>query len=461
MRVRVVAVLASLISAFASARGQGTTVRGVAFDSLRSAPLEGAFIRMTGARGPARTATSDARGDFSFDSVPPGAFTFSMLHAALDSLGFSGISTRVTVGGSPDATPFVTLAVPSFASLWHAACGGGPVPHDTGFVFGTVRDAERGTTLSGATVLVRWISIGVDSAAKRGAKPSVTEQAWGGEVRSDSAGGYTLCGVPSDATLRLFARKDSSSSGLLELLPRVGARVERRDLSLGPAIDSSLAKRGVVSGLVRDADGRPVTEARVITSGAEEVRTGVDGRFVLARVPIGTREIDVLAIGAQPVATAADVTMRDTAFVSVELRKIVELPAVVVTARTARQRMLAEFEERKALGIGHFLDSTRIAPFFNLQNAISFAMDPDAICPLWVDGIEFTTNKDIARELYTRSPLDIAVIETHRLDDPTLPPRYRYMPVSVTDPKLSRGSGCGNPFKIKQVVLVWTKNWLP
>ncbi len=461
MRVRVVAVLASLISAFASARGQGTTVRGVAFDSLRSAPLEGAFIRMTGARGPARTATSDARGGFSFDSVPPGAFTFSMLHAALDSLGFSGISTRVTVGGSPAATPFVTLAVPSFASLWHAACGGGPVPHDTGFVFGTVRDAERGRPLSGATVLVRWIAIGVDSAAERGAKRSVTEQAWGGEVRSDSAGGYTLCGVPSDATLRLFARKDSSSSGLLELLPRVGARVERRDLSLGPAIDSSLAKRGVVSGLVRDADGRPVAEARVITSGAEEVRTGVDGRFVLPRVPIGTREIEVLAIGAQPVATAADVTMRDTAFVSVELRKIVELPAVVVTARTARQRMLAEFEERKALGIGHFLDSTRIAPFFNLQNAISFAMDPDAICPLWVDGIEFTTNKDIARELYTRSPLDIAVIETHRLDDPTLPPRYRYMPVSVTDPRLSRGSGCGNPFKVKQVVLVWTKNWLP
>jgi hypothetical protein len=123
--------------------------------------------------------------------------------------------------------------------------------------------------------------------------------------------------------------------------------------------------------------------------------------------------------------------------------------------------MLAEFEERKALGIGHFIDSTRIAPFFNLQNAISFVMDADAICPLWVDGIEFTTNKDIARELYTRSPRDIAMIESHRGDDPTLPPRYRYMPRTVTDPKLSRGSGCGTPFKVKQVVLVWTKNWLP
>ena len=241
-----------------------------------------------------------------------------------------------------------------------------------GFVFGTVRDAERGAPLAGATVLVRWIAFGVDSGSERGAKPSVTEQAWGGEVRSDSTGGYTLCGVPSDATLRLFARKDSSSSGLLELLPRTGARVERRDLSLGPAIDSATTKRGVVSGLVRDADGRPVAEARVITSGAEEVRTGVDGRFVLPRVPIGTREIDVLAIGAQPVTAAADVTMRDTAF---------------VVGRTTEDRRAAggrrDGEDgasanaggvRGAEGARHRALSwtpTQIAPLHNLQNAIA------------------------------------------------------------------------------------------
>ena len=460
MRVRVVvAVLAAVVSAFVAARGQGVTVRGIAFDSLRSAPLEGAFIRMTGARGPARTATSDTRGEFAFDSVAPGTYAFSMLHAALDSLGFSGISTRVTVGQN-GSTPFVTLAVPSFGALWRAACGERAVPHDTGFVFGTIRDAERGTPLSGATVLVRWIAFGVDSST-RTAKPSLTEQAWGGEVRSDSAGSYTLCGVPSDARLRLLARKDSSSSGLVELLPRTGARVERRDLSLGPAAESATTNRGVVAGLVRDADGKPVADARVLTPGADEVRTGVDGRFALPNVPIGTREINVLAIGAQPVTADADVTMRDTAFVAVELRKIVELPAVVVTAKTARQRMLAEFEERKALGIGHFIDSTHIAPYHNLQNAVSIAVDPDAVCPLWVDGLEFTTNNDIARELYTRSPLDIAMMEVHRYDDPTLPPRYRYMPARTTDPRLSRGSGCGNPFKVHQVVLVWTKNWLP
>jgi hypothetical protein len=446
----VVAVVVGVFSAVASLRGQGVTVRGVAFDSLRSAPLEGAFVRMTGGRGPARTATSDARGEFVFDSVPPGTYAFSMLHAALDSLGFSGISTRATVGDNSVATPRVTLAVPSFESLWHAACGRGPAPRDTGFVFGTIRDAERGTPLAGATVLVRWIAFGVDSASNREAKPAIAAQAWGGEVRSDSAGGYTLCGVPSDATLRLLARKDSSSSGLVELLPRAGARIERHDLSLGPAVDSAMTKRGVVAGLVRDADGNPVADARVVASGTQEVRTSVDGRFVMPGIPIGTREINVLAIGAQPVGVDADVPLRDTAFVTVELRKIVELPAVVVTAKTARQRMLAELEERRALGLGHFMDSAQVAPLHNLQYATRMMLPADRPpCLLFVDGVAFTEQRDIASELYLRNPLSIATMEAHRGTDASLP--YRY--------KASGKRLCDGP--LAWVVLVWTKSWLP
>ncbi len=44
----------------------------------------------------------------------------------------------------------------------------------------------------------------------------------------------------------------------------------------------------------------------MITSGADEVRTGPDGRFALVNVPIGTREIEILGIGVQPIAAAAD-----------------------------------------------------------------------------------------------------------------------------------------------------------
>jgi hypothetical protein len=209
---------------------------------------------------------------------------------------------------------------------------------------------------------------------------------------------------------------------------------------LGPSVDSATTRRGVVAGLVRDADGRPVAEARVITSGAEDVRTGVDGRFVMPRVPIGTREINVLAIGAQPVTTAADVTMRDTAFVAVELRKIVELPAVVVTAKTARQRLLAEFEERKALRIGQFMDSTRVSQFRTIRDARNFLGEG---CSVYIDGVHYDS-RQAAIELYLRNPQGIAMIETHAHWDPSMPFLYR-------DPAAMK---CG-------VLLVWTKTWLP
>ena len=203
-------------------------VTGVAYDSLRGEPLRGGFITVAGVD---QSTSSDSLGVFHL-ALPPGSYTISILHSAFDSLGLSGASTKVLVRDGRDT---VHLSIPSFASLWRTACGGGAVPRDTGFVFGTVRAADRQTPLGGATVVVRWIALGIDSSAIKKTQPTVVEQAWGGEARSDSTGGYVLCGIPSDATLRVFARKDSLSSGLLELLPHDDhrPRVERRDFLVG------------------------------------------------------------------------------------------------------------------------------------------------------------------------------------------------------------------------------------
>jgi hypothetical protein len=200
-------------------------VTGIAYDSLRGEPLRAAFVTVAGV---GLSTTSDSTGVFHL-ALPPGAYTVSVLHAAFDSLGLSGASAKAVVRDGRDT---VRLSVPSFASLWRAACGAGAPPQDTGFAFGTVRDAERQTPLVGATVVVRWIAIGLDSSAMKKTQPTVVEQAWGGEARSDSTGGYVLCGVPSDATLRILGRKDSLSSGLLELLPRNDKRPRRTARSL-------------------------------------------------------------------------------------------------------------------------------------------------------------------------------------------------------------------------------------
>ena len=74
-------------------------------------------------------------------------------HPILDSIGLSGLSAHATVS---EATNEVKLAVPSFATLWRAACGNGTVPKDSGIVYGTIRDAARGTPVANAVVEIMW-----------------------------------------------------------------------------------------------------------------------------------------------------------------------------------------------------------------------------------------------------------------------------------------------------------------
>jgi hypothetical protein len=121
-----VLVAALLIGVGGAASGlqaqQRVTVTGFAFDSLHNVPLAGAFITI-GERS--RATTSDAKGKFTFDTLPPGTYTFSAQHAVFDSLGLSGTSTRAVV---TDGKAIVTVAVPSFATVWRALCGAIPVP---------------------------------------------------------------------------------------------------------------------------------------------------------------------------------------------------------------------------------------------------------------------------------------------------------------------------------------------
>src|SRR5215475_8877917 len=100
------------VPTFAFAQARPVTVNGIAYDSLRSVPLGDAFVALSGAGG-SRNASSDSRGRFHFDSVTPGAYTLSMQHAALESIGFPGVTTRVVVS---DGAGELTIAIPSFAA---------------------------------------------------------------------------------------------------------------------------------------------------------------------------------------------------------------------------------------------------------------------------------------------------------------------------------------------------------
>lgn len=333
------------------AAARAVTVRGVAFDSLHNVPLANAFVILTER---SRTTTSDDKGRFVFEAVPPGTYHLSMQHAIFDTLGLSGASARVTV--TDGKTP-VVLAVPAFASFWNLACRGMPVPTaDTGFVYGTVRDARAQQPVAQATVRLSWLdlmNLGTKTAS------NVTQRRWTSEAQADLQGGYTVCGVPTDLPLQLRANYLGNATGELALAASAD-RVRRRDLIVPGRTAADSALRGVVSGGVVDAGGRPVGDVRVILENVREVRTDAGGRFLLRDVPTGSHQLEFASVGMTPVTSDVDILAADTTFVSATLRAVTNLQAMSILGAGTRGRAVRRFEERRQQGFGAYMDSTAI-----------------------------------------------------------------------------------------------------
>jgi len=353
LRLALALVAASSLSSALAAQTSTVQVRGVAFDSVRGVPLPGAVITMA---GDSRTVRADNRGRFTFDSVTTGPHAFSAQHAALDSLGFSGITTRATVS---DGRAEIRIAGPSFATLWRSVCGTNRIPKDSGFVYGTVRDAVTQKPVPNATVDLTWLDLRVDRSKR------IAQNWWRSQTHSDAGGNYYICGVPSETGTRIRAATDSAISGLIDLASG-SLRVQRRDLSVGAATDSGATQFGVVTGFVTDSAGNPIVDARVVVDGVPELRSGSDGRFLARGVPVGTRQVEVLSIGMAPVMSVVDVTPTDTTQVLASMRRITVLDVVRVTASPALRRLVRDIEERRTSGFGYVKDSTQIADHGNM-----------------------------------------------------------------------------------------------
>jgi hypothetical protein len=360
------AILGAIVATESAAQGAPPSaatmpVRGVAYDSIRREPLRNAFVSILGNLFGARNTTTDSHGRFRFDSVPPGDYTFAIQHAALDSLGLSGVSRKATVASDRDE---VRLSVPSFATLWGIECRGLRIPKDSGFVFGTVRDAETLRPVPHARVEVSWTELGMKSGHVRG-------RLWRAEALADDEGNYSVCDVPTWEAMVVRAAGDSTASGDIELEPRAG-RVERRDLVVGPA-DSSASHVGIVTGLVTDVNGVPFQQARVAVAGMREVRSDFDGRFIVRGVPLGTQQVEVRSVGVSPVSTTVDVLPRDTTTVNLQFGRPIVLQGMRVTATPGAHVMSQEFDVRRKSGAGYVLDSTaieRYPDFINVFNDV-------------------------------------------------------------------------------------------
>lgn len=340
------------------------TIRGTVYDSLGRSALGGATVELA---SPARTVTTDKRGNFTIDSVPVGANRLTFSAPVLDSIGLFGFAREFEVRAGDQR---ITLATPSFGTLHARLCAPTDVAvRDSAIMFGTVYDAQTRTPVKQATVTFGWYAVDVT------AGPQLVEVRR--DATADDAGNYGRCGLPDDMALRTNASTAAATSGTISNV--IGrARVMRRDLFISEEMraDSTAAPAGtrgsgVVRGTVRDERGGPLLNALVVLLSSDRTtRTDSIGQYRFAAVPLGTQELSVRQVGRGALYRTIDVTADGP----VEESFVLPTTTVLATMNVRGERRVgsdqAEFQLRKRVGVGRFLDQAEISKRFDMPSAL-------------------------------------------------------------------------------------------
>lgn len=325
-------------------------LEGSVFDSTTGGSLGGAdvWLDAAGQALPVGRAVTDSAGRFRLDSIAAGAYTLSITHARLDTLGASlePVSLVLERGESLD----IAFSTPSPSTIARAICPG-PLSEHAGLVLGSVRRDIGGPPVAGARVVARW----------EGAwKPVTADSA--PELRdlsstSDANGRFTLCGLPRDRAMEITAA-DSASQGDRMSLTLDSAQVMVVEL-LAPERGSTRSGASTLRGTIAGADAKPIAlaEVRVFPSDVT-VRTGAMGQYQVTGLASGRHLIEARALGYEPVRRIVVVgTGVDT--VNMWLPSVRTLSPVVTVARADPYRTGFYDRMRRNSG-GHFLTPARI-----------------------------------------------------------------------------------------------------
>jgi hypothetical protein len=331
----------------APAIGAQVPLRGVAYDSLHGRPLAGAFIGIVGMNV---TAVSDSLGHFVLQGVPKGTHRVVMQHDALDAIGLSGAGAPAVVHGDGDS---VVVAVPSFATLWRAACGrDAPPSADSGFVFGTVLRAQ--TRVPVATVAASWLDLYKDSTGAVRQKQKMME------ADADSSGNFALCGVPTSTGLSLRASFGASFGVWINLSPLDNERIGRRDLviGVGSPLRFDVPITTTFTGRVeRDSTKVRIADAEVLIADLGlSAMTDARGEFRIRGVPTGSHKVQVRKIGYSFTERDVDVDGGASPDYTFVMSRITTLDSVKVNASgySPNDEAMREFEEHRKMGLGKF-----------------------------------------------------------------------------------------------------------
>lgn len=296
------------------------------------------------------TARTDARGRFTFASLPPGHYVIQVEDERLDSLAHHVPHATVDVVSGREVR--VALAVPTAAHLVQRWCGSTAVDTSSGAYAGQVVEAGTRAPVVDARVVIEWADIDVDS---NFAVESHTRRA---AATTDSSGIFRFCGVPTYQAFLAQAQLDSTSSGLV--FEQIGdARVTVRTF----AIAREPGLRRPIVGTVLGERGQPVPNAQVSVIGTSiAAHANSAGRFVLDSVAPGTTEIQGTAIGYFPTQRIVDVNPGAGELLVITLGTFAHtLEALrVESSRLPSDWRHRSFEDARAHGHGQFLTAADI-----------------------------------------------------------------------------------------------------
>jgi hypothetical protein len=246
------------------------TVRGTVHDSTRMLGLSDAHVFLDGTQ---YTSRSSIGGTFSIANVPPGTYTLSVTHPRFDSLHARAPSASVTVRGGEEA--IASLSGPSVKTIIDRDCTAYERTNGGGMVRGSVTDSLTGAPAIDALVTVLWNR--PDVVAQRAAVVSERHAV----TRTDSAGRYVMCGLPSEVRLTVQAAAVGRRSDIRPLM-LAGSDLAVHDLEIGTAtvvasaVDRAKPQAPVVSPTPVNRAMRDFERRRRRGNGSFLTRTQID-----------------------------------------------------------------------------------------------------------------------------------------------------------------------------------------
>lgn len=320
------------------------SVSGVVTDSIAKMPLRGAIVQLAPDSGVERHAVSDSLGRFLFESVPPGHYRIGFLHPLLDSIG---LEPTIREFSALSAGPVrIDLAIPAPARIREAMCRSRT--QGKAVITGFVRDARSGEPVVGASVAADWLELTFEKGGIQRVMPR-------SDAITKANGWFALCNVPSDGIMGLFATRGPDSTDVLDVhVPENGFL--HHDLYLGGTHGGRL-----IGTVVSAVTGEPVAGAQISISGALLIRADARGAWSVENLPLGTRLMDVKAVGFYPEQRGVNVTA-NPAPIRVSLSNLrAVLDTVRVRAARLQDKRESGFEDRRRRGGGLYLTAQDIA----------------------------------------------------------------------------------------------------